>query len=84
MLVESSRGTWIRQYLLEMGLKKELFAGMTDDDLEVLLDGFRTLLAIGEKASSEFGRPPLTRLCSKMRRYLRPAGKRLNLPTSGN
>ena len=50
MLVESSRGTWVRQHLLDMGVKKELLAGMTDDDLEVLLDGFRVILATGEKA----------------------------------
>ena len=50
MLVESSRGTWVRQHLLDMGMKKELLAGMTDDDLEVLLDGFLAILATGEKA----------------------------------
>jgi hypothetical protein len=50
MLVESFRGTQVRQHLLDMGVKKELLAGMTDDDLEVLLDGFRAILATSEKA----------------------------------
>ena len=50
MLVESSRATQVRQHLLDMGVKKELLEGMTDDDLEVLLDGFRAILATGKKA----------------------------------
>lgn len=49
MLVESSRGRLVRQYLLDMGVKKELLKGMNDGDLEVLLDGFRAILATSEK-----------------------------------
>lgn len=49
MLVESSRGRLVRQHLLDMGVKKELLEGMKDEDLEVLLDGFRAIIATGEK-----------------------------------
>ena len=49
MLVESSRGRLARRHLLDMGVKKELLEGMNDDDLEVLLDGFRAILATSEK-----------------------------------
>lgn len=43
----------VRQHLLDMGVKKELLASMTDDDLEVLLDGFRAILATSEKARDQ-------------------------------
>ena len=32
-----------------MGIKREILAGMTDNDLEVLLDGFRAILTAREK-----------------------------------
>lgn len=52
MLVEGSRGSKVRNHLLDMGVKKELLAGMTDDDLEVLLDGIRVVLVAEEGAAS--------------------------------
>jgi hypothetical protein len=52
MLVESSRGLRVRNHLLDMGVKKELLTSMTDDDLEVLLDGIRVVLIAEERAAS--------------------------------
>lgn len=60
MLVESSRGLRVRNRLLDMGVKRELLASMTDDDLEVLLDGIRVVLVAEERAASGHSSEPRT------------------------
>jgi hypothetical protein len=41
------------EHLLDMSMRKELPATMTDDDLEVSLDGIRTILVTEEKTGSD-------------------------------